>query len=130
MAVTGWDTMAVMPMRRQRTKPKCALWPIPCRAGSAHEPLAVPVADPETDTELGRPWNVIVWDDPINLMSYVVYVFQRLFGFNKSLAMIKMREVHEEGRSIVATTDREEAEYFVTRLHGYGLQSTMEQVDA
>lgn len=81
----------------------------------------------ETVVSLGRPWNVIVWDDPINLMSYVVYVFQKLFGFSQEVATKHMMEVHNEGRSMVASADREKAEFYVSRLHGYGLQATLEQ---
>ncbi len=79
--------------------------------------------------KVARPWNVIVWDDPVNVTSYVVYVFQKLFGFSLEVATVKMLEVHEQGRSVVATEERERAELYVTRLHGYGLQATMEQVD-
>ena len=84
---------------------------------------------PETRNkpETLRPWDVVVWDDPINLMSYVVYVFQRLFGFNDSVANQKMMEVHNDGRSIVVSVERERAEFYVTRLHAYGLQATMER---
>ena len=71
----------------------------------------------------------MVWDDPINLMSYVVYVFQKLFGFNEATATEKMLEVHNDGRSVVASCDREKAEFYVMRLHAYGLQATLEQVD-
>lgn len=71
-------------------------------------------------------WNVIVWDDPVNLMDYVVYVFKKLFGFTTEEATRKMLEVHNEGRSIVATKPREQAEMFAHRLHHYGLWSTIE----
>jgi ATP-dependent Clp protease adaptor protein ClpS len=81
----------------------------------------------QTITSLGRPWNVIVWDDPVNLMSYVVYVFQKLFGFSTEQAAQHMMEVHNDGRSMVANADREKAEFYVSRLHGYGLQATLEQ---
>ena len=81
----------------------------------------------ETTPALGFPWNVIVWDDPINLMSYVVYVFQKLFGFSIELATKHMLEVHNDGRSVVATVDRERGEFYVSRLHGYGLQATLER---
>lgn len=94
-----------------------------------HEPLKAPVLEPETVVHTARPWKVIVWDDPINLMSYVVYVFQRIFGFSKEVATHKMLEVHHEGRSIVAETDREEAELYVQKLHGFGLQATLEQAE-
>ena len=87
------------------------------------------VLDPETrsETSLSRPWNVIVWNDPITLMSYVIYVFQKLFGYNRERATQLMLEVHHKGRSVVATVDREKAEYYVSRLHGHGLQATLEQ---
>jgi ATP-dependent Clp protease adaptor protein ClpS len=81
----------------------------------------------EIDTSADRLWNVIVWNDPINLMSYVAFVFQKLFGYSIELATKLMLEVHHEGRSIVASVEREKAEYYVGRLHGYGLQATMER---
>ena len=89
------------------------------------------VLDPETgtDTSLAKPWNVVVWNDPITLMSYVVYIFQKLFGFGREKATQLMLEVHHEGRSIVATVDREKAEYYVSRLHGHGLQATLERTE-
>ena len=88
-----------------------------------------PDVQPDVRVRHARPWNVIVWDDPINLMSYVVYVFQKLFGMDDALANTKMLEVHNDGRSVVATVEREQAEFYVTRLHAYGLQATMEQVE-
>jgi ATP-dependent Clp protease adaptor protein ClpS len=69
----------------------------------------------------------VVWDDPVNLMSYVVYVFQKLFGFSTEIATRHMLEVHHEGRSVVASADRERAEFYVARLHAYGLQATLER---
>lgn len=83
-----------------------------------------------TETRLDRLWNVIVWNDPVNLMSYVTFVFQKLFGFSTEVATKHMLEVHELGRSIVATVEREKAEYYVTRLHQYGLQATLEKQSA
>lgn len=80
----------------------------------------------ESDLE-SRGWNVIVWDDPVNLMSYVVYVFRKLFGFSKAKATRKMLEVHHEGRSIVTTGPREKAELDCHRLHHHGLWATIEQ---
>jgi ATP-dependent Clp protease adaptor protein ClpS len=84
--------------------------------------------DTETRTRVERPWQVVVWDDPINLMSYVVYVLQKTFGFSEQVATQKMLEVHHEGRSVVASTEREQAEFFVLKLHGYGLKASMEKV--
>ncbi len=85
--------------------------------------------EPETEgeTSIDRPWNVVVWNDPITLMSYVVYVFQKLFGYTREKATRLMMEVHHQGRSVVATVGREKGEYFVSRLHGFGLQATLEQ---
>ncbi len=101
----------------------------PPRAGSS-DTEAVPVVDPvtHTDNQASFGWSVIVWDDPVNLMSYVVYVIQTLFGYPRAKATELMMEVHETGRSVVATTEREKGEYYVTRLHGYGLQATLEKV--
>jgi ATP-dependent Clp protease adaptor protein ClpS len=113
-------------------RPSAALrTPRPPRAAPrpAGQPPAAPVTEtePETTTQLGFPWCVIVWDDPVNLMSYVVYVFQKLFGFSLQKATKHMLEVHEQGKSLVATADRERAEFYVTRLHAYGLQATLER---
>ena len=70
-------------------------------------------------------WDVVVWNDPVNLMTYVVFVFQRIFGFPDALARKLMLEVHQRGKSIVATEPREQAEHHVHQLHGFGLQATM-----
>lgn len=70
-------------------------------------------------------WDVIVWNDPVNLMTYVVFVFQRVFGYNRAIATKLMREVHNAGKSLVATETRETAELHVHQLHSYGLQATM-----
>lgn len=79
----------------------------------------------ETDVRPGRMWQVIVWDDPINLMSYVTYVFQRLFGYSLEQATELMLEVHHEGKCIVATVERERGEVLVGKLHTFGLQATL-----
>ena len=91
--------------------------------------LPEPILAEETESRTGadRGWNVIVWDDPVNLMNYVVYVFRTLFGMPEPKAVQHMLEVHNQGRSLVITVDREEAEHYVTRLHRYGLQATMER---
>ena len=85
---------------------------------------------PEQNTE-SRPdrlWSVIVWNDPINLMTYVTYVFQKLFGYSLEKATKLMLEVHNDGRSVVASAEREKAEYYVGQLHGFGLQATLEKI--
>jgi ATP-dependent Clp protease adaptor protein ClpS len=74
-----------------------------------------------------RVWLVIVWNDPINLMSYVTFVFQKLFGYSKSKAEKLMLDVHHKGRAIVSSGSRERAEFDVSRLHAHGLWATMQQ---
>jgi ATP-dependent Clp protease adaptor protein ClpS len=92
-------------------------------------PGGVEVESPRTgnEREQDRPWVVIVWNDPINLMSYVTMVFQKLFGYSLEHATRLMLEVHNDGKSVVATGSREKAELDVARLHGYGLWATMQQ---
>ena len=74
-----------------------------------------------------RPWLVIVWNDPINLMSFVTFVFQKLFGYSKEKATKLMLDVHHKGRAVVSSGTRERAELDVYRLHEHGLWATMEQ---
>ena len=74
-----------------------------------------------------RPWVVIVWNDPINLMSYVTLVLQQLFGYSRTRATRLMLQVHHEGKAAVATGTREKAELDVSRLHAHGLWATMQQ---
>jgi ATP-dependent Clp protease adaptor protein ClpS len=73
------------------------------------------------------PWVVIVWNDPINLMSYVTLVFQKLFGYTREKATRLMLQVHEEGKAVVSSGTRERAEHDVSRLHAHGLWATMRQ---
>ena len=73
-----------------------------------------------------RPWVVIVWNDPINLMSYVTYVFQKLFGYSREKANKLMLDVHEKGKAVVSSGPREKAELDVFRLHEHGLWATMQ----
>lgn len=82
-----------------------------------------------TRQDLDIPWNIIVWDDPVNLMRYVVYVLQKVFGYNRSLATKLMLEVHTQGKSLVATEDREQAELHLHQLHSYGLQATLRRAE-
>jgi ATP-dependent Clp protease adaptor protein ClpS len=72
-----------------------------------------------------RPWVTIVWDDPINLMTYVTYVFQQLFGFPKAKAEKLMLDVHQTGKAVVTSGTREEMERDVARLHSAGLWATL-----
>ncbi len=73
------------------------------------------------------PWIVIVWNDPINLMSYVVFVFQKLFGYSKEKATKLMLDVHHKGKAVVSSGPQEKAEYDVYRLHNHGLWATMQK---
>ncbi|WP_242532894.1 ATP-dependent Clp protease adapter ClpS [Nocardioides sp. S5] len=82
---------------------------------------------PDEITFLAKPWVTLVWDDPVNLMSYVSYVFQKYFGYDKLKAEKLMLEVHTEGRSVVSTGTREEMERDVQAMHEYGLWATMEK---
>ena len=95
--------------------------------------VGAPVATPDVAADervgLDRPWIVVVWDDPVNLMSYVVLVLRRVFGFDPATAERLMLQVHHEGRAIVAREPRERAEHHVAELHGYGLRATLEPTD-
>ncbi len=81
----------------------------------------------ETLEDIDRVWFIIVWDDPINLMSYVTFVFQKLFGYTKSHAEQLMLQVHNEGKSVVYDGPYDKVEYYVKALHEYGLWATMEK---
>ena len=91
------------------------------------------VAEPDVGEEQAsatdRPWVVIVWNDPINLMSYVTFVLQKLFGYSLEKATELMLDVHHKGRAVVAEGQREQAEMHVFRLHEHGLWATMEHDD-
>jgi len=89
----------------------------------------VEIVEPETteEVDLDSPWVVIVWDDPINLMSYVAFVFRKLFGYSKEEAERLMLQVHHEGKAVVSSGSRDEAERDVFRLHEHGLWATMQQ---
>ena len=90
---------------------------------------AAPGLDERTETDElvahDTPWDVIVWDDPVNLMAYVVHVFRKVLGVDEHVAHRLMMEVHTEGRSLVATEPRDVAEKYVRELHAHGLQATM-----
>ena len=73
------------------------------------------------------PWIVIVWNDPVNLMTYVTFVFQKLFGYSRAKATKLMLQVHNEGKAVVAAGTREKCEIDVARLHAYGLWATMQR---
>jgi ATP-dependent Clp protease adaptor protein ClpS len=89
-------------------------------------PLEVEQPDVEEVIETDRPWIVIVWNDPVNLMSYGVYVFQKLFGYSREKATRLMLQVHHDGKAAVSEGTREKAEADVSRLHAHGLWATLE----
>ncbi len=76
-----------------------------------------------------KPWVTIVWDDPVNLMTYVTYVLMELFGYSKEKAHSLMMQDHTEGKAVVSTGSREEMEHDVARLHEYGLWATLVRGD-
>ena len=92
-------------------------------------PAEVEVREPVSyeDLERERPWVVIVWNDPINLMSYVTLVLQKLFGYSLQQATKLMLQVHNEGKAVVSSGNREKSELDVSRLHAHGLWATMQQ---
>ena len=93
-------------------------------------PMEAPVREeiPGTDDVItpDRPWVVIVWNDPVNTMDYVAFVFQKLFGYSHDKATKLMLDVHQKGRAVVSSGTRERAELDVFRLHDHGLWATME----
>jgi ATP-dependent Clp protease adaptor protein ClpS len=92
-------------------------------------PAQVEVERPDEADQIehDRPWVVIVWNDPINLMSYVTLVLQKLFGYGRQKATRLMLQVHHEGKAVVTSGSREKAEYDVARLHAHGLWATIRQ---
>lgn len=95
----------------------------------------LPTLDPQVteqpDAATGAPdaWVTIVWNDPVNLMSYVTYVFRTYFGYPQAKAERLMHQVHEEGRAVVSTGNRERMEVDVQAMHSYGLWATMQRAD-
>ena len=85
-----------------------------------------PDLTPDEITMTAKPWVTIVWNDPVNLMSYVSYVFQKYFGYTEAKADKLMLEVHNDGKSVVSTGSREEMERDVQAMHEYGLWATLE----
>ena len=85
--------------------------------------------DPQVDEDVqaDRPWITVVWNDPVNLMSYVTYVFMTYFQYPREKAERLMMDVHEQGRAVVSDGSREAMERDVTAMHGFGLWATMEK---
>lgn len=94
---------------------------------SAPAQVERPQIDSETDVRPDRPWVTVVWDDPVNLMDYVTYVFQKLFGYPKKKAERLMLQVHTEGKAAVSAGTREQMEHDVQRLHAHGLWATVQK---
>ncbi|MFC4057475.1 ATP-dependent Clp protease adapter ClpS [Planomonospora corallina] len=85
------------------------------------------VERPSIDNRPDQPWLTIVWNDPVNLMSYVTYVFQTVFGYPREKAEKLMLDVHHKGRAVVSSGTREEMERDVQIMHSYGLWATLQQ---
>lgn len=100
---------------------------------SAQVTMSSPMATPELDEEIdvttapNLPWVCIVWDDPVNLMSYVTYVFQTVLGYDRKRATELMMQVHTEGKAAVSTGERDKVETDVKKLQVAGLWATMQQ---
>ena len=95
--------------------------------------MSVEIAPEETaraEGAVAEPWVTVVWNDPVNLMSYVTYVFRSYFGYPQAKAEELMLEVHEQGRSAVSTGNREQMELDVQAMHGFGLWATLQRSDA
>ena len=90
-------------------------------------PVVVDESETLETTITDRPWIVLVWNDPINLMSYVTFVFQKLFGYSLEKATELMLDVHHKGRAVVSSGPRERAEFDVYRLHEHGLWATLQK---
>jgi ATP-dependent Clp protease adaptor protein ClpS len=110
-----------------------AVGPLIFGQNDAMPPITAPVVvdRPDVDEVVAndRPWIVLVWNDPINLMSYVTFVFQKVFGYSLEKATELMLDVHHKGRAVVSSGAREKAEIDVFRLHEHGLWATMQQDD-
>jgi ATP-dependent Clp protease adaptor protein ClpS len=94
-------------------------------ASTTESPAGDVAVDEQLDTD--KPWIVLVWNDPINLMSYVAFVLQKLFGYSNEKATELMLDVHHKGRAVVSSGARERAELDVFRLHEHGLWATMQR---
>ncbi len=80
-----------------------------------------------TKNKTSLPWTVIVYDDPVNLMQYVTMVFKKVFGYSEEKATVLMKQVHQKGRSLVWSGEKEKAEFYVQQLHSFQLKASLEQ---
>ena len=90
-------------------------------------PAELDLPDVDETTAEDRPWVAIVWNDPVNLMSYVTHVLMELFGYPRAHAEKLMLDVHHKGRAVVSSGTREQMEHDVARLHAKGLWATLQQ---
>ena len=90
-------------------------------------PERTPVVESDEEYDLDRPWVTIVWNDPVNLMTYVTFVLQELFGYDEAKATELMLQVHHEGRAIVSSGPKERMEHDTSRLHAYGLWASYQR---
>lgn len=100
-----------------------------CHTGLVSVP-AFPELLEETESAVDVPWITLVWNDPINLMSYVTYVFMTYFSYPRSVAESLMLDVHEKGRAVVSTGSKDAMERDVAAMHSYGLWATMQRQDS
>ena len=96
-------------------------------AGESTEAETVVEIESKVEEAFARAWNVLVWNDPINTMSFVTFVFQKVLKMDRPTAERHMLEVHQKGKSIVAAENREKAEFLVHQLQSFGLKATMER---
>lgn len=111
--------------------------PEPAASDAAERPVgsspSAPLATPDVEMDVhtvsseNLPWLCIVWDDPVNLMSYVTYVFQTVLGYSKKRATELMMQVHTEGKAVVSSGEKDKVEGDVKKLHTAGLWATMQQ---
>ena len=92
-------------------------------------PAELSRAEVEPDISVDRPWITLVWNDPVNLMSYVTYVFQTYFGYSREKAEKLMLDVHQKGRAVVSNGAREKMERDTEAMQGYGLWATLQRDD-
>ena len=99
--------------------------------GAVTTPTPIEIDEPDVDdvVELENPWVTVVWNDPVNLMSYVAYVFRNYFGYSEQKATKLMLAVHNEGKAVVSSGRREQMERHVQAMHEYGLWATLQRAD-